>query len=482
MRLIFYLIVAGLVGTCSSTPPLIERVKTTGELRVVTRNAPTTYYIGADGPAGPEYDLVRGFANELGVELVIETVDNVAEVMPHLLSGQSDMAAAGLSATASRREYLDFSYPYETVDMHLVYLLGTGRPRSIEEAAGRSIEVVANSSHSDMMASLSAVYPGLTWTENADLEVTDLLQKVATGEIDFTIADSTSFNIQRHFYPDLRVALDLEIDDPLAWAFRKDDGDSLLRRADEYLIRANRSGLLTQVHDRYYGHAEKFDYVGTRAFIRHFKNRLPRFRQLFEEAGALSGVDWRLLAAIGYQESHWRTHAVSPTGVRGIMMLTQATADYLDIEDRIDPESSITGGARFYAQQFERLPDSVEEPDRIWMALAAYNVGYNHVLDARQIVEWQGGDPDTWVDLSKALPLLAREKWYSRVPYGYARGWEPVLYVNNIRRYYGIIRWLTESGESDVAEPEEEDPFEIASSRQDGSHGLVQSPPALRSR
>jgi peptidoglycan lytic transglycosylase F len=463
LRLISYVLVALLVGTCSSPPPLLDQVLRLGELRVVTRNTPTTYYESAEGPAGPEFDLVQEFADELGVELVILTVDNVSEVMPFLLSGKAHMAAAGLSATESRRRYLNFGYPYNTVDVHLVYRLGTVRPREIEDIIGRKVEVVANSSHSDMMAALESVYPEIEWSENADLEVRDLLEKVALGEIDLTIADSTAFNIQRHFYPDLRVALDLELDDPLAWAYRKNDGASLLRRADEFLINANRSGFLAQVNDRYYGHAEKFDYVGTRAFIRHFESRLPRYRPLFEQAGIENNVDWRLLAAIGYQESHWRARAVSPTGVRGLMMLTQATAAYLDIEDRMDPESSIFGGARYFARQSERLPDTVREPDRTWLAMASYNVGFNHVKDAMQIVEWQGGDPNTWIDVSKALPLLARKKWYSRVEYGYARGWEPVLYVNNIRRYYNIIRWLTEAEGNDVIEDNDEASFEIAS-------------------
>ncbi|MCH6549345.1 MAG: membrane-bound lytic murein transglycosylase MltF [Proteobacteria bacterium] len=450
MRLLFYTLMAVLVGTCSSAPSLLDQIVEVGELRVVTRHSPTTYFVGPDGPAGPEFDLVRGFAEQLGVTLVISTVDNVSEILPQLISGESHMAAAGLSITESRREYLSFGHPYDTVDMHLIYKVGTGKPRSIEEAIGRSIEVVAGSSHSDMLASLSQVYPKLEWSENADVEVADLMEKVAHGELDFTVADSTEFNIQRHFYPDLRVALDLEIADPIAWAFRTGDGDRLLAQADDYLIKAERSGLLAQVRDRYYGHTKKFDYVGTRAFIRHFDSRLPRYRPWFEEAGDLNGVDWRLLAAIGYQESHWRSHAVSPTGVRGIMMLTEATADYLDIDDRMDPETSIFGGARFYARQTERIADSVEEPDRTWMALAAYNVGFNHIKDARQIVEWEGGDPDTWIDISKALPLLAKREWYSRVKYGYARGWEPVLYVNNIRSYYNILRWITAS------EPQEE--------------------------
>jgi membrane-bound lytic murein transglycosylase F len=430
----------------------------TGELRVVTRNSPTSYTISPDGPTGPEYDLVQAFAEELGVMLVIRSVESVSEILPLLLSGEAHMAAAGLSVTESRREYLNFGHPYESVDVHLIYKLGTGRPREIEDILDRSIEVMASTSHVDILESIQIEHPTLSWSENADVEAADLLTRVAMGEIDLTIADSPDFNIQRHFYPDLRVALDLHVDDPIAWAFPKGKGDSLLAIADEFLIRADHEGVLARVHDRYYGHTKKYDYVGTRNFIRHFESRLPRYRATFERAGAEWDVDWRLLAAIGYQESHWRSQAVSPTGVRGIMMLTEATADYLGIDDRTDPTMSILGGAQYFARQTERVADTVAEPDRTWMALAAYNVGFNHVKDARMIVEWQGGDPDNWIDISNALPLLAQRKWYSQVPYGYARGWEPVLYVNNIRAYYNILKWLTEQEEtvepdSDPSEP-----------------------------
>lgn len=444
MRVLAIIILAGLAGTCSSPPPLLDQVLDTGELRVVTRLSPTAFVEGPNGRrSGPEFDLVQAFANDLGVELVVETVQSVSEVLPFMLEGDAHLAAAGLSITQARRAFVNFGHPYEVVDMHLIYKLGTGKPRSIDDVLDRSIEVVAGTSHVDMLASLQEIYPDLSWVENADVEVADLLEKVAAGEIDFTIADSTEFNIQRHFYPDLRVALDLDIGDPLAWAFPRDSGDTLLARADEFLISADRDGTLAQVKDRYYGFTDEFDYVGTRNFIRHYESRLPRYRATFEEAGKKFGVDWRLLAAIGYQESHWRSQAVSPTGVRGIMMLTQDTARYLGIDDRVDPINSIMGGAEFYARQTERIADSVNEPDRTWMALAAYNVGFNHIKDARQIVAWQGGNPDAWIDLSKSLPLLAQRKWYTRVPFGYARGWEPVLYVNNIRSYYNILKWLT---------------------------------------
>ena len=445
---------AGLIGTCSSPPSILEQVLETGELRVVTRDSPTAYTITPDGPSGPEYDLVKAFADQLGVELVIETVGSISEIMPKLLSGEAHMAAAGLSITDSRREYLNFGHPYESVDVHLIYKLGDGKPRAVEDILDRSIEVAAGSSHVDLLAALQTAYPELTWSENADLEFAELLTKVAMDEVDLTVADSLDFNIQRHFYPKLRVALDLKIDDPIAWAFPKGVADSLLARADRFLINTERNGFLAQVHDRYYGHTNKFDYVGTRNFIRHFESRLPRYRAWFEQAGRESGVDWRLLAAVGYQESHWRANAVSPTGVRGIMMLTEATADYVGIKDRTNPESSIFGGAQYFARLTERVADNITEPDRTWMALASYNVGFYHLKDARMIVEWQGGDPDAWVDIKKALPLLSQRKWYSRVPYGYARGWEPVLYVNNVRRYYNILQWLT----ADEEPPPDEDP------------------------
>ena len=447
MRPIVIVTIAALVGTCSSPPPILDQVLETGELRVVTRDSPTAYRIGPNGPSGPEFDLVQAFADDLGVALVVEPVASVSEILPKLLSGEAHMAAAGLSITDSRREYLNFGHPYDSVDVHLIYKLGTGKPRELEDVIDRSIEVMAGSSHVDLLEALQESYPDLTWTENADIEVAQLLTKVATGEVELTVADSPDFDIQRHFYPDLRVALDLEIGDPIAWGFPKGSADSLLARADDFLIRADRAGLLAQVLDRYYGYTKKFDYVGTRNFIRHYENRLPRYRKMFEQAGAEWGVDWRLLAAIGYQESHWRSQAVSPTGVRGIMMLTRDTADYLGLDDRRDPFTSIVGGAEYFARQTERVADTVAEPDRTWMALAAYNVGFNHIKDARTIVEWRGGDPDKWIDLSEALPLLSQRKWYSRVPYGYARGWEPVLYVNNIRAYYNILKWLTENEE-----------------------------------
>ncbi|MEL7450434.1 MAG: membrane-bound lytic murein transglycosylase MltF, partial [Pseudomonadota bacterium] len=296
-----------------------------------------------------------------------------------------------------------------------------------------------------------------------------------TGDIDYTIADSNEFAISRQHYPDVRSAFELKTDDALAWAFPNDRDDSLYSEAQAYLERQRTSGVLARTLEKYYGHTDRFDYVGTRRYLRHITSRLPRYRDWFEEAGDMVGMDWRLLAAVGYQESHWNPRAVSPTGVRGLMMLTQATARQLGIPDRTEPRDSILGGARYVRRVRNKIPDRIGEPDRTWLALAAYNVGFGHLEDARILAEINGLNPDLWSDVRTQLPLLTKRQWYSRVKHGYARGWEPVHYVDNVRRYHDILTWAlsyrnrsldsaddTEEGSGDV--PPVETPIEAPAS------------------
>lgn len=199
------------------------------------------------------------------------------------------------------------------------------------------------------------------------------------------------------------------------------------------------NGEITHLVERHYGHVSKFDYVGNRLYIRHIGTRLNKYIDWYKEAAEKYDLDWKLLAAMGYQESHWNPRAVSPTGVRGIMMLTRQTAGQLGIKNRLDPKSSIFGGAKYLDQIRRRFPEEIAEPDRTWLAMASYNVGYYHVLDAQKIAIELGKDPHKWSDLQDVLPLLARKKWYKNTSSGYARGWEPVKYVTNIRRYYDLL-------------------------------------------
>jgi len=152
-------------------------------------------------------------------------------------------------------------------------------------------------------------------------------------------------------------------------------------------------------------------------------------------------MDWHLLAAVAYQESYWNPLATSPTGVRGMMMLTLPTAREMGVDDRLDAAQSLRGGARYLKNIKRRLPGDIHEPDRTWLALAAYNIGMGHLEDARVITERQGGDPHLWRDVIKALPLLQKSKHFQNTRYGYARGLEAATYVQNIRHYYSILEW-----------------------------------------
>ncbi len=426
----------------------MDQVLALGELRVVTRNSPVAFYIGPDGrPRGPEYELAKRFATELGVTARIYSVASLTDILQEVATGRAHFAAAGLTITDKRKELVKFGPPYQKVKQQIVYRVGSGRPRSVEALIGSHIEVLQGSSHAETLTNLREKHPNLTWVENPVSDGEELLYRVAAEDIEYTIADSTEFAISRHYHPEIRVAFDLTKEDSIAWAFPRGNDDTLVLRAWEFFQGMQHSGELDELIDRYYGHTGKFDYVGTRSFIRHIQTRLPQYRQWFMEGESNSGIDWRLLAAIGYQESHWDPRAKSPTGVRGLMMLTQATARYLGVANRLDPEQSILGGSRYYGQLKEKLPARIREPDRTWFALAAYNVGFGHLEDARILTARADRDPDAWLDVKDHLPLLAQKKHYATVKRGYARGWEPVLYVDNIRRYYDILQWMaTDSG------------------------------------
>ena len=444
MRLLLALLPL-LIAGCDLIPKTqLEQVQDRGVLRVLTRNSATTYYEGPYGPAGVEYDLAEGFARYLGVKLHIQVPDNLSEILQGIQSGGADMAAAGLTATDERRQQFNFSSSYQRITPQLVYRIGTPAPQNLGDLHG-SFEVVADSSHAERLRALREEYPDMSFTENNELESEQLLGLVWDEVIDYTVADSNEVAFSRRFYPELRVAFDISKPQPLAWAFPPGDDHSLVDKANEYLRKQRENGHLDRLLEKYYGYVADFDYVGTRRYLQHIDQRLPRYQSWFEKAGKDTGIDWRLLAAIGYQESHWNPKAVSPTGVRGLMMLTQDTMKQLGIDkSRHDPQASIEGGARYIKRVKKRLPKRIKNPDRTWMALAAYNIGFGHLEDARVLTQEDGADPDKWIDVKKYLPRLSQKKWYKKTRHGYARGQEPVRYVENIRSYYDILVWFTE--------------------------------------
>jgi membrane-bound lytic murein transglycosylase F len=226
-------------------------------------------------------------------------------------------------------------------------------------------------------------------------------------------------------------------DEPVSWFVKQSSNDSLYALMIEFFGQMKQNGTMAQLEEKYFGHIDQFDYVDTRAFLRAVNTTLPQWEALFKQHA--NGFDWRLLAALSYQESHWNPQAVSPTGVRGMMMLTLPTAESVGVTNRLDPEQSIRGGSEYLRKMIARVPDSVEEHEKVWFALASYNVGFGHLMDARRLTKSQGGNPNTWVDVKQRLPLLGQRKYYTQSRYGYARGDEALNYVEGIRRYYQSI-------------------------------------------
>ncbi|HSH41255.1 MAG TPA: membrane-bound lytic murein transglycosylase MltF [Arenicellales bacterium] len=429
-----------LILVLDSRPILdVYRVQDSGRLRVLTIEGPTTYYLTPDGPSGFEYELLSAFAEVLGVELAIEVTDNVASLFPRLTRGDAYFAAAGLNTTESRKQIVRFSEPYQAIQTHVVYRRGADRPRDFADLVGRNVAVPAGSVYAQLLSTQKAERPALSWTETSHKSVEDLLVEVWDGSIDVTFAPSNLLAIVRQHHPDLRIGFSLETTDELAWAFPRKRDRSLLRAANGFLENMRESGELERLVERYYGAATKFDYVNVRTYRRAVRQVLPRYEPLFREAAAEYGLDWRLLAAQSYQESYWKPDAVSPTGVKGLMQLTEATAEHIGVADRTDPRQSVLGGARYLRSLYDRIHESVPEPDRTWFALAAYNAGLGHLLDARSVARQLNKNPNRWINVKEALALLTQPEWYTRAKHGQARGHQAVAYVTRIRTFYDIL-------------------------------------------
>lgn len=436
-----------LLQSCAIPPPLLDRIRETGELVVVTRYGPTTYYESRGEMTGIEYDLVTAFAEELGVRVRWELVDRSAQALKMVISGNAHIGAAGLANTEHRREQVRFARSYHESTPQLVYHQGTAKPRSLADLGDGLLEVVQGSSQEHLLESMREQYPGLQWHPQSGVDEEELLSLLSEGLIDYVVADSDQVVLSRRFYPELRVAFDLAKPRPLAWAFPHSQDSSLFDAAEDFLDRFEQAGRLEDLVEKYYGHTSQLNFVDRQVFLRRIQTTLPTYREMFERAAKETGLDWKLLAAVGYQESHWNPKAVSPTGVRGIMMLTSATTRLLGLKDRTDPWQSIIGGARYLVMQEQRIPERIARPDRLWLALAGYNIGFGHLEDARILTSRRGGNPDSWRDLKENLPLLSRPKYYRDLEHGRARGREPVIYVDNVRAYYDLLTWYLEQQE-----------------------------------
>ena len=461
IKTLFIIFLLGILSACQ--PVDIQQVDIAAPapkrtvLKVGTLYGPQIYLNSELGETGFDFEMAQRFADYLSVPLEMIPYTDRKALFKALKNNEIDIIAAGIAKTPNRSKQFKLGPTLYKVNQVLVYKEGTPEPTDIGTLSGE-ITVMANSSSVNTLTQLQKDHPELMWNQVDDKDNEELFALVAKGELNYTISDSNSLLINQRFLPELRAGMILEEKIEVVWLLPPKDSDRLMSQLLAFWHKEKRAGTLEHLNEKYFGHVKRFDYVDTRAFIRAIDNILPEYRSMFEEyAGDL---DWRKLAAASYQESHWNPKARSPTGVRGMMMLTQPTATYVGVDNRLDAEQSIRGGAFYLKDMMDRLSESIPESQRIWFALAAYNIGLGHVEDARKLTESMGMNPSAWRDVKKVLPLLQQSKYYKQTRYGYARGSEAVHYVDSIRRYYDTLVWVdNQTKQMDVID--ESDSMEI---------------------
>lgn len=421
---------------------LLEKIKAKNELEVVMVNGPTTYFVGAIGKEGFEYLLLKDFAEHLGVALKLRVVSTVNEAMTLTKEGVGEITAGALTKTKERKEEYVFGPSYfnvkEFVICHQKMIKHQEFPRSVSDLVGLNIMVGKGTSYEESLRDLQKELPELTFETSVEHSSEQLLALVSEDKVDCTVVDSNIFSVNNRYYPALRKAFSISDNKELAWILRNGDKE-LNAKLIAWLSKLECSGEMARLKDHYYSNTQQFNYVNVSAFHKRLTSRLPKYQDLFMKAGQKYDIPWTLLAAQSYQESHWDRLAKSPTGVRGMMMLTLPTAKEMGVKHRLNATQSINGGAKYYAQLLKRVAPDVQGVDRYKFAYAAYNVGMGHLIDARALARKLGKDPDTWKDIKTVLPLLSQRKYYKDLKYGYARGQEPVDYVEAIYEYHAIL-------------------------------------------
>jgi membrane-bound lytic murein transglycosylase F len=397
--------IACLVAGCEEAPKPIAPVSESGELVVLTVNGPSTYFEDAQGlPSGFEYDLATLFAKELKAKPTFILIDNPARIDHVLRQGQAHLAAAALARHFDFPGGLAWGPSYLNTQHQIVCRAGEPKAKRIEDLADKRIGVIEESVADYLLADpphttvpIERLAPGTS--------TADLLERVASEKLDCALVESTRYTLARRFFPQLEVAFNMGKPVDYAWLIPTVDKKRIADAAVPFFERIRKDGTLKRLIDRYYGHATRFSAIDAGALLDQIGAMLPLLKAYFQEAERQSGIDWRLIAAIGYQESHWDAKATSPTGVRGLMMLTEETA----------------------------------EPDRTYLALAAYNIGIGHLEDARILAQKANLNPDKWQDVRQVIGKLAEPDSFQSVKHGYARGGEAMQLVDNIRNYYDIL-------------------------------------------
>lgn len=457
MRLFFIFFCLSLLVSCTPSDNQ-DKQKSAGlnknEIVFVTHNGPTTYYVNGDNQfSGIEYDLATMFIKDYAPEYQIKflLVNSISDVIPTLLKGKANIAAANLTITPLRQQLVQFAKPYQETQQQLIYNNEIDdKPKDLASISDKKIVVPAGTSFAERLAQMQEKEPSLRWQALKQTNSEVLLDQVANGVSDLTVADSHLVAMMQNYYPNLAIGLPLGKPESIAWALPKNADPKLFKKVNAFFDKIHKDGTLRNLIDRYYGSSKRLNTQDITNFLKLTNTLLPKYTHIFKQAQELTGIDWRLLAAVSYRESHWDTYNTSPTNVRGLMMLTESTADLMGVTDRLDPKQSIPAGAKYILKMRDIIPERIVEPDRTYLALASYNIGYAHVEDARVLAKRLKLNPDSWADVKKTLVMLTDPEYYSTAKYGYASGGAPVIFVESIRSYQRILERYQPSHNPDL--------------------------------
>lgn len=433
----------GCDGFWAASKQDIHNVQSQQQIRVVAVEGPLVYRQGKNQEKyGIDYDLIQSFAKDYNLKIKWLPVRSQQEATETLDHGQADIAVGRYHGSSKEaRSFLVTPAIEEThlslfcrknQKIHTANDLSNKRVILFEKDLSLGpIELIK----SRMNQNLGATVNFNVWMNS---NVQTAFREIAVNNADCLVAE----NFESVFW--LETFLTIEKIAPIGGSYSLNwlihpTNNSLLNVLRAWFVSASRKDEINRVQDRYHLLVRELDENDVRTFLKKSRDTLPDFLKEIKKSSTENRLPWQLIAAVAYQESKWDPEARSYTGVRGIMQLTEETADLMGVEDRRDPAQSIQGGSKYIKYLYEKIPAHINSKDRLALTLAAYNIGYGHLLDAQKLTDSLGKNPESWKDLKTVLPLLTKEKYYSQTTFGYARGYETVQYVERTKSYYHLL-------------------------------------------
>ncbi len=405
------------------------------QLIMATTYGYTTYYIYRGEKMGFEYDLAKEFSKSLGFDLIVKTYD-IDKAEKKLANNEVHFIANNYIKKKSDK-FL-YSIPYDYIDYVVVTHKKNKRIKHIKDLKNEVFFVRKDSDFDKILKKIKKKQSldfKIVYGPNVSDE--EYIKMVNKDEALMTVTYSNLAETVRNIYPNTRIRLILSESHPLVWVVNKKD-KWLLRKINRFIEKSINNKLIDKILDNYI-HPSECDCFDINKFLKRMKSRFPKYEKIIKKYSKQYNLDWRFVTALIYQESHLNPNARSHTGVKGLMQLTLDTAKRMNVDNRLDPIESIRGGVKYFSILLKKFDDIKDKEDRLKFALAAYNVGLNHVYDAMELAEKLGKNPKNWNDVASVLLLLSKKEFYKQTKYGYCRGWEAVSHVKNVFNYYDIL-------------------------------------------